>query len=186
MLEGKPTLDYLSDEEILFASRRRPALFRTLIDRYESAFRRRARRVLGASEEVDDAVVETFTKIYLKSGQFKKMAGASFRSWAYKILEHTTYTYYRKRQRFLAREISLSSLEGESLTVSSEVYGLKDLVARALALLPSPFARVLSRHFLEGAPLQLIASEAGESLAAVKVRLHRAKKEFRKLNLLAY
>src|SRR3989344_8098421 len=95
----KPDPVTLPDAEVLVLSRQTPSLFRILMERYEAAFRRKARSIVGEREEVQDIVVETFTKIYLKSGQYRSQPGASFKSWAYKILVNTALTYYRRLKR---------------------------------------------------------------------------------------
>lgn len=184
MIEELPTFETLSDEEVLRASCRRPTLFKVIIARYESAFLRRARKIIGNRPEVDDVVVETFTKIYLNTKRFKPVEGASFRSWAWQILKNTAFNYHKK----IARETSLSygaeDFALKNLPSSErleESYGLKDLVARALTVLPSAFSRILSLHFLEDRSLKEIALRDGVSLSAVKTRLYRAKIEFKKV-----
>src|SRR3989338_5353686 len=98
-LDVEMPLTKLADEEILAASRAKPYLFEILVDRYQEAFLRKASRILGYRPEVEDVVQETFTKIYVYSGNFAKQEGASFSSWAYKILMNTTFTHYQKLKR---------------------------------------------------------------------------------------
>lgn len=192
MFEEKPAVAELSDEEILRASRRKPALFKTLIDRYELAFLRRARRILGAREEAADAVVETFTKIYLHAADFTPRPDANFRAWAYQILNRTAYTYYRQLKNRANHEVLLSEgltdlsdadqeLAEPLLEKQSRRYDTKELISRVLVRLPAQFARALALRFLADQPLKAIAAAENLSLAAVKVRLHRAKKEFKRL-----
>ena len=109
----------LKDEEILALSIKRPELFSKLVDKYQDAFLRKAKRVLGDRSEVEDVVQETFTKIYLYSSKFQTQEGASFSSWAYKILMNTTFTQYQKLKKrgdivFFA-EINLSVFTKEFL-----------------------------------------------------------------------
>src|SRR5437867_814349 len=68
-----------SDEEILARSVRNPSIFAALVDRYEAAFLRKARHIIGNREEVIDIVQDTFTKIYLNANKFKVQEGASFK-----------------------------------------------------------------------------------------------------------
>jgi RNA polymerase sigma-70 factor (ECF subfamily) len=177
----------MKDEEVLVASRTEPALFKILIDRYEAAFLRRARRILGAREEVSDVVVETFTKIYINADTFKPQPGASFKSWAYRVLTNTTLTYYRKLKVTGERSVHP---EPEYWALASapdnfeERLGAKDWVASVLTRMPVKLARVLRSHFIEGEPQQAIAAREGLTLGAVKTRIHRAKKVFKKISLL--
>ena len=88
-----------SDEEILALSIEQPHLFAVLIDRYQSAFLRKAGTVIRGKEDAEDIVQETFTKIYLYAGKFQVQEGASFKSWGYKILMNTSFTHYKKKKR---------------------------------------------------------------------------------------
>src|SRR3989338_3498076 len=89
----------LSDEDALVLSVVQPSVFAMLVERYEAPFLRRAMRILREREAAADAVQETFTKIYLNASHFKRMPGASFRSWGYKILLNTCFTYWQRRKR---------------------------------------------------------------------------------------
>lgn len=187
MIEDQPNQSLAqSDEEILTLSRSSPELFRVLIARYETAFLRKAKSILGNREEVQDVVVETFTKIYLKGAQFKPQPGASFRSWAYKILTNTALTYYQKLKRHEGRtttEVDFGFVAGR--TTLEPQLDWRDNFAAVLTRLPAQFARILKLSFMEEKTHQEIAELEGLSSAAVKTRLHRAKKAFRKISSLA-
>jgi len=171
------------DEEILFASIKKPALFEVLVDRYQEAFARKVRSILGNREEIDDIVQETFVKIYLNASRFQVREGASFKSWGYKILINTTFTYYQK----------LKKDDGALVRVEKEIFELfpdtnlpdkelHDMVASVLVRMPKHLAKALKLHFLLGMPQKEIAVLEGVSVSAIKTRVHRAKKEFRKIN----
>lgn len=55
-----------------------------------------------------------------------------------------------------------------------------DVIERILEKLPGHFARVLKLHYLERWSHKDIADDGGETVGAVKARIHRAKAEFRK------
>ena len=172
------------DEEVLGLSLKQPSLFEVIVDRYQEAFLRKARTVLGSRPEVEDAVQETFTKIYLNASRFKPVSGASFKSWGYKILLNTTFSYY---QRLKKRDGGSAELSDELLAIipgkdtSFQESSLRDAVASVLTRMPSQLAKVLKLHFLDDRPHKEIAELEGISVAAVKTRVHRAKKEFRKI-----
>jgi len=46
--------------------------------------------------------------------------------------------------------------------------------------MPKHLAKVLHLHFIEGSPHKEIAEKEGVSVSAIKTRVHRAKKEFKK------
>src|SRR3989344_1434933 len=176
------TTEEKSDEEILFLSVKKPALFEILINRYQTPFLNKVRSILGNREEIEDIVQETFVKIYLNASRFQVQEGASFKSWGYKILLNTTFSQYQK----------LKKDDGALVRVEKEIYEAfpdkiddvetYDYVASILSRMPSQLGRALKLHFLDGMPQKEIAAIEGISISAVKTRIYRAKKEFKKVN----
>ena len=177
-----PTAE-LTDEEILAQTIKDPRQFRSIIDRYESAFLRKARTILGQREEVKDAVVETFTKIYFNASRFKTIPGASFRSWAYRILINTAINYYHKLK--LRNGDLIGDAFDQSLLMDERAKRLfdqlewRDYIISYFHRVPAAAAKILRLFFLEDQSQLEIAAVLGISVAAVKTRLHRAKKEFK-------
>jgi RNA polymerase sigma factor (sigma-70 family) len=58
---------------------------------------------------------------------------------------------------------------------------LMDEVASVLSRMPAMFAQALSSFFIEGKTQEEMAREGGVSVGAIKTRVHRAKKEFKKI-----
>lgn len=175
------------DEEILTLSITKPSLFSLIVERYEEAFLRKARSIIGNREDVHDIVQETFTKIYINAGRFKPMPGASFKSWAYRILLNVTFTWYGKLKKDREATVQLDP-EFEEIIPDKYASGehdralTRDHVISVLVRLPDNFSRALRKHFLEGKPQKEIAEEEGVSLEAIKTRICRAKKEFKKID----
>ncbi len=173
----------LTDEEVLQLSKVEPSYFKIIISRYEAAFLRRARKILHNRLEAEDVVAETFTKIYFKSSQFKVQPGATFNSWAYKILTTTALSYYRRLARRGAMEIYLTNEELARLgRQTDDSPGWRDYIASVLVRMPLTLARVLALHYLEDRSQAEIAGRLGLSLAAVKTRIYRAKQSFREIS----
>ena len=96
----------LPDEEILAISLVSPSVFEILVDRYQSAFLRKAGSIVKRKEEAEDATQETFVKIYLNAKKFKKeKAGDSFKNWAYKILVNCAISRYGKLKKKCWRQV---------------------------------------------------------------------------------
>lgn len=188
-LQEYPQLDTnkRSDEEILALSLVSPRYFEVLVERYEEPLLRKARVVLRNPEEAEDVVQETFTKVYLSGHRFKEMEGASFKSWIYKILMNTSFTKYQnlKKERGRRAEIDeeiyamLPDKEGSSF---EEKLSARDEVIRVLIELPEHFSKLLNSYYLEGKSQKEIAKEEGDSIGAIKTRMHRAKKAFREVS----
>ena len=173
----------LSDSEVLAASRRNPELFSLLVDRYEAAFLRKARTILYSKEDAEEVVQDTFTRIYVYADRYKPQEGASFSSWAYAILTRLAFTRYQKVKKLRGRTLDLEPETFERLpdgVAFLEDLSLRDEVLMAFSRIPESAAKVLRLQFLEGKSQEEIAASEGSSVSAVKTRVHRAKKLFKK------
>ncbi|MCA9363723.1 RNA polymerase sigma factor [Candidatus Kaiserbacteria bacterium] len=172
----------LSDEAILQRSQSEPWLFSALLDRYQDAFLRKARSIIFSELDAEEVVQDTFTKIYMNAHRFEVREGAKFSSWAYTILVNTALTRYHKCVKEGKRVVLLDPEYEDMLPDTAATLYLEqhDGVARILEKIPSHFARVLRLHYLERWSHKDIAKESGESVGAVKARIHRAKAYFRK------
>lgn len=182
-LSTPPSARGLSDEEILARAKSEPWLFAALLDRYQSAFLRKAQSILFNEQDAEEVVQDAFTKIYMNAHRFEVREGAQFSSWAYTILINTALTRYQKCVKEGKRTMLLEPEYLEQLGEMKEHSGFKenrDAIERVLASLPGHFARVLRLHYLEHWSHKDIADETGETVGAIKARIHRAKAEFRK------
>jgi RNA polymerase sigma-70 factor (ECF subfamily) len=174
-----------SDEEILALSVSQPSFFALLVRKYEEPFMRKARGIVKEEEDAEDVVQEAFTKIYMNAKRFRVVEGAQFSSWAYRILINTALTHYARRKRKSGGEVALDeeiwALIPDRNLRQFEKKELIDLVASVLARMPVPMARALSAFFIDGKSQEEIAEEEGLSVGAIKTRVHRAKKEFKRI-----
>jgi RNA polymerase sigma-70 factor, ECF subfamily len=175
----------MTDEEILTASVHTPSLFALLVRKYEEAFMRKARSIVREEEAAEDVVQEAFTKIYLNAAKFQKQEGAQFSSWAYRILINTALTHYAKLKRAGRLSVELDeeiwALIPDKNLRQFEKKELQDLIASVLTRMPDPLARALNSFFIEGKSQEEMANQEGLSVGAIKTRVHRAKKEFKKV-----
>ncbi len=182
--EHETTPESLPDEELLFQSLAHPSLFSILLHRYQEAFLRKAEGVVRSREEAEDIVQETFTKIYFNARRFQPVPGATFKSWAYKILMNTTFTHYQKLKKKGMAQADIDPELFESLPDPanySHEETMRDYVASFLARMPTQLARPLSLHFIDEYSQKEIADMEGTTVSAVKTKIYRAKKEFQKL-----
>ena len=170
-----------TDEEILVLSVEKPSVFAMLVDKYQTAFLRRARKIVG--EDISaDAVQDTFVKIYLNAKKFKKVEGASFKSWAYKILTNTCLTYAAKtgkeRKAVMNLEPEIAENFHDLTSRWQEKLINKNEVVSVLAKMSGTLRETLEDFFLKEKSQMEIALERGVSVGVVRTRLHRAKKKF--------
>ena len=177
------------DEEILTESVTNPDAFSLLVDRYQEAFLRKANQIiLNDPETARDIVQEAFVKIYLNAARFKVQEGATFKSWGYKILINTCFTKYKKlkNERVFLNDLDLEIQELVPSKAEIDSFEQKldtDYVLSVISKLPVILGRVLRLWSVEGKSQKDISKIEGISLGAVRARIHRAKKEIKKMNL---
>lgn len=177
------TFNDLKDEEVLFASLEKPALFKVIIDRYEKAFLRKAKSIVYQNEEAEDVVQDTFTKIYFNAEKFKKRPGIEFKSWAYRILVNTAINKYhwlkkRRHVEFLDPLMYNETLESnENFVMAADA---KMTVEGAISRLPTQAQKLLTSYYIEDKSYKDIAQEEEMTAAALKMKLFRAKRLFKK------
>lgn len=175
-----------SDAKILKDSQDYPWMFAMLVDRYQEVFLRKGLYLLRSQDDAEDAVQDTFIKIYKYAHKFsEKKRNASFRSWAYKILINTCYDYASKKALSSSR---VKLMDFADLDVSGGVEFFSDknqasFVQSVLARLPQRLSRLLALYFFEDKSYEEIASLERISLSAVRSNLHRAKRQFKDLAL---
>jgi RNA polymerase sigma-70 factor (ECF subfamily) len=148
------------------------ALFRRYVRRATGI----AYRLLGADDEVDDVVQESFTSALAKLGSLKDPQ--AFASWFATIVTGTAIAAIRRR-RFLSaiglrqREVIQPDTLISRDAPSDMVLELK-AVYEVIRDLPTDERAILVLKRIEELPLEEIAERTGWSLATVKRRLVRA------------
>lgn len=173
----------LGDAEILARSAREPELFAVLVRRYEAALLRRAKSILAAPEDAEEAVQDAFVKMYLYADHYRVQEGATFSSWMYTILNRVVYTKYQAVKAGRGQRAELEPEHFESLPdVRAEFLedlSIRNEVLAALSKLPETAAKILRLQFIDGKSQEEIAQLEHLSIPAVKTRVHRAKKLFK-------
>ncbi len=178
----------IPDEVILTSSQARPALFGLLVDRYQPSFLRVAERVVRDRGEAEDVVQEAFVKMYRYAKRFKHGKDRKFSSWAYKIVLNTSITHYHKvkKKDWLLPDPAASGMDptaGEAHVRFKEALldrETGEVVRAVLETLPEDLASLLRAYYLEDKAYQTIAGENDMTIGALKMKLFRARKLFRK------
>lgn len=175
----------LSDAEILGRSHQEPELFAVLVGRYEAQLLRRAKVILRSPEDAQEAVQDAFTKMYIYADRYQEREGVAFSAWAYTILNRVAYTTYKSRAREREQRAPLLPETIESLPDTEQAFveqlSLRGEILGILAKLPERTSRLLHRQFFQGQTHEEIARAEQLSIAATKTRIHRAKKQFKKI-----
>ena len=175
----------LPDEVILSRSLAEPQLFEILVDRYEIPFRSAARRIVGL-DDAEDAVQETFVRMYVHAPTYSKKEGAKFSSWAYSILVRVCYTIYsknKKRMTFTLDPEVTSEIEDFSVKELREYSMNKEYLLTLISKLPALLKRTLELYIFDHKSEKEIAKIEGVSYGVVRTRISRAKDKLKELNL---
>lgn len=142
--------------------------------------------------DAEDLVQETMAKAFVAWGQYQD--GTNLKAWLYRIMTNTHINAYNKRAKDQTKG-SIDELEdwqlgsAESLTSNSsrsaEQEAIDNLPAEtiknALQSIPDDFRMVVYYAVVEGLPYATIAEIMGTPVGTVMSRLHRGKRELRKL-----
>ena len=184
-MQDDQNLTTLPDELVLSRAASEPEMFELLVDRYEAAFRNAARRIVGL-EDAEDAVQETFVRMYIHAPKYAKRDGIKFSSWAYSILVRVCYSIYtknKKRESFTIDKEVADELEDFSLKELREYKMDKEYLLSLISKLPSLLKRTLELYVFDHKSEKEIAELEGVSHGVVRTRISRAKDKLKLMNL---
>lgn len=141
-------------------------------------------KLAPVGSDVDDIVQETLLKMAKGWDNFKGESALS--SWIFKIASNVLVDHMRalsvRPVISIAEPVNLPSpVEINSPLTSAMNNQMSDCVQGKVAILPEAYREVLIKHDIEGVKLKEIAQNQGVNVNSIKVRLHRARKKFRKL-----
>lgn len=149
-----------------------------LVEAYQLPIFNLAFRMLGNSLEAEDAAQETFIRAYSRLHTYDP--GRKFSSWILSIASHYCVDRLRRRhgttlsmeeimgQRWIPDE----HIKPEEQTLLSEE---RALIRQTLDVLPGPYRLVIVLRYWHDLGYEEIATVTGDTVSAVKSRLHRAR-----------
>ncbi|MCZ7535855.1 MAG: RNA polymerase sigma factor [Acidimicrobiia bacterium] len=150
---------------------------RTYVDTFTLAC-----RLTGNQEDAGDVVQDTYLRAWRGIGRFR--GEAQFSTWLYRITANAAATHVRKRYRHAAEPFDDLNEPAEEYPdtlpeAAAESGELLERLATAVAALPPKLRALVVLKDVYGLPHDEIAEELGISVAAAKVRLHRARRRLR-------
>jgi RNA polymerase sigma-70 factor (ECF subfamily) len=131
------------------------------------------RRLLGRCEDAQDATQAAFVRAFRELDRFR--GDSAVRTWLYRIAVNEALGMLRRRRDALAlADEDACAADGTPAVVE------RLAVRAALARVTPAHRAILVLRFWEGLSSTEIATVLGVSLPAVKMRLQRARNEFRK------
>lgn len=150
---------------------------RTFVDTFTLA-----RRLTGNEEDARDVVQDSYLRAWRAIGKFR--GDAQFSTWMYRITANAASSSLTKRRRHRAESLDeihdvadhRSESQPAAVAESGEALGR---ISAALDELPPKLRTVVVLKDVYDLPHEAIADELGISVAAAKVRLHRARRKLR-------
>jgi RNA polymerase sigma-70 factor, ECF subfamily len=139
-------------------------------------------RLTGNEEDARDVAQDAYLRAWRGIGRFR--GEAQFSTWMYRITANAaaTHTHRRRRQRTEQLddhpepvETRLESLPGPAAESAEAL----DRLSRAISTLPAKLRHVVLLKDVYGLSHEDIAAELDISVAAAKVRLHRARRKLK-------
>jgi RNA polymerase sigma-70 factor, ECF subfamily len=144
-----------------------PEAFACLVERNRLHVEAVARRIVG--EEAEDLVQEALLRAYLGLSQLRDPD--RFGAWLCGITLNLAKMQIRRR-RSETRLLPAPAADGQA-----DEHELLELVRDAVAELPRGYREAVLMHYLEGLSCEEIAALLGSSPGAIRVRLHRARRQ---------
>ena len=161
-------------------------LYRVLVDRYAPMILRLARRFAAHPADAEDLAQDAFTKAYDSLHRFKD--GTDFRAWLYTLSINLCRDYAKniRRAMYPMSEVEVGEYRHAMSTApvqhrELELTDRAESLRWALSQLPTDYCTAFLMKYEEGMRYKDIAAITGDSVGALKVRVHRARQELQKL-----
>lgn len=162
--------------------------YEQLVERYKDKVYLKVRQMLKNQEEARDVTQDIFIKMFTGIQKFR--FEASFSTWLYSITVNTCLNHIEKLQRrpwwWLTTEIdehrNSEKIEAEIFALVSsgaQDNELQDLIGRTMQSLPVSSKKILTLRYYDELDYRSIAENLGINLSAAKMRLKRAREEFK-------
>lgn len=150
----------------------------------------RAAKAVGDLDEAEDVTQETLLRAFTRLDTFR--GDARFSSWLYQVGTNCIRMHLRSRRRRRTRPMDDHQREVERVLEDSSLTGpiqgpddiamnreLNVAITEAISQLPPQYGSILRLWVEEGLDLKQIQDRSGLSIAAIKSRLHRARRKVR-------
>jgi RNA polymerase sigma-70 factor, ECF subfamily len=171
----------MSDEEILKLSYKRPSRFRELFDRHNKRFLRIALRALRSRDDAEDAVQESFVRIYKYGKKFSSTGEGKFVPWANTILRNCIadqINKYKNSTVTMNEEIESTAPDLIDLSQYDSTFGNASYVQFVLGKMDSTAAEIINLRYILGKSFKEIAKMLNIKNSTARVKVYRSKKVF--------
>ena len=160
------------------------SVYRVLVERYSVMVFHVVRRFVKDEDEVNELAQQIFVKAYEKLHQFDMKS--AFSTWLYRLAMNHCHDYAKdiRRSNKQFSELEPDFVENklsDELTpyLRLEMKEWKNLLDAAIEKLSSDYAEPFLWKYRDGLSYKVMSEQTGISVSALKVRVHRARKELK-------
>lgn len=164
--------------------------FEELVELYKDKIFHLAYRMLSNKQEAEDAVQETFLRVYTNLHRYDE--NQKFSTWIFRIGTNLCIDKLRRRKNTYSLDAELPDGEGNdfyAMLPSDEdtpekqiiVSETQELIRKAIGSLPEKYKSVVILRYLHDMSLQEIGDVLDMPVTTVKTRVHRGREYLRKL-----
>lgn len=158
--------------------------FHRLIELEAAVVLRTCYRILGTTDDAEDAAQEVFVIAHRAVGSFR--GDGSPRAWLLRIATRECWRMSAARRRRHEVDATLDHARvGEQVTrdPAYEVIEAerRELIRRSVAALPDPYREVVTLRFFGELPIAEIATITGRPSGTIKAQLHRGMERLRRV-----
>jgi len=165
-------MDHYQEEQVVEKCRQGDlSAYRMIYDRYEQPLLRTACRVLGQQQDAEDAVQDTFMKLYRGIHGFRR--GARFSSYLFRILLNSCTDILRKKKRAVIEEFDDTSYSNPASHEPDRS------LTKVVGMLPPRMKVCFTLSAVEQFTYEEIAEILSISTGSVKANVHRARQKLR-------
>ena len=170
------------DELVAAAQTGDRAAFEGLVRATQADVYTLALRLTGDEEDARDVTQEAYLRAYKGLARFR--GDAQFSTWMYRITANCANTHLAKRHKHRHEVLDEANPVADDRPANdpqlqADATALRHRVTAALEDLPPKLRQVVVLRDIYDLPHEAIAEELGISVAAAKVRLHRARRKLR-------
>jgi RNA polymerase sigma-70 factor (ECF subfamily) len=149
------------------------AAFDEIVERYHLRLFRFALRLLRDRSEAEDAVQETFVRVYRALPSYRP--DGYFSSWIYRVALNECRRRMRCRRPTVPLEFAPHLSTGNEPEIAALTGDRNRRLREAVASLPEHYRLVMSMFYFDELAVDQISRALDVSVSAVKVRLHRGR-----------
>ncbi|MDD9267059.1 RNA polymerase sigma factor SigW [Paenibacillus sp. GCM10023248] len=163
--------------------------FAELVELYKDKIFHLAYRMLNNKQEAEDAVQETFLRVYTNLHRYDE--NQKFSTWIFRIGTNLCIDKLRRRKNTYSLDAEMPDGEGNdyyAMLPSNEdtpekqimVSETQEQIRRAIATLPEKYKSIVVLRYLQDMSLQEISEVLDMPVTTIKTRVHRGREYLRK------